>query len=110
MNGDYTMTAICMKWTKDELRKLDMKTRKMLTMKGIHHPKGNVCCLYLYSNKGGRGLTGVEDTHNCKCIALEKYVLSSTDTLTKMVCKTTTPTQKFLLKLHLHQSLQLQNQ
>eukprot|EP00957_Ditylum_brightwellii_P171275 13037785-Ditylum_brightwellii.AAC.1 len=37
----------------------------MLTMKGIHHPKGNVHRLYLHRSKGGRGLTGVEDTHNC---------------------------------------------
>eukprot|EP00957_Ditylum_brightwellii_P157692 12002640-Ditylum_brightwellii.AAC.1 len=60
MNGDYTMTAIyaytilvlcytfgIMKWTKRELRKLDVKTRKMLTMHGIHHPKetftGSTC-------------------------------------------------------------------
>eukprot|EP00957_Ditylum_brightwellii_P160895 12250005-Ditylum_brightwellii.AAC.1 len=70
----------------------------MLTMKGIHQPKGNVHCFYLYINKGGRGLTYVEDTHNCKCAVLAKYVLHSTGTLTKMVCKTTTPIQKFLLK------------
>eukprot|EP00957_Ditylum_brightwellii_P140444 10700426-Ditylum_brightwellii.AAC.1 len=55
MNGDYTMTAICtytipvlhytfgiMKWIKGELRRLDVKTKKMLTMHGIHHPKGNI--------------------------------------------------------------------
>eukprot|EP00957_Ditylum_brightwellii_P030786 2332892-Ditylum_brightwellii.AAC.1 len=52
MIGDYTMNAICafalpvlqytfgiMKWTKGELRKLGIKTCKMLMMKGIHHPK-----------------------------------------------------------------------
>eukprot|EP00957_Ditylum_brightwellii_P001551 121167-Ditylum_brightwellii.AAC.1 len=111
MNGDYTMTPICayaipvlcytfgiMKWTKGELMRLDVKTRKMLTMHSIHHPEGTVHRLYLNQNKGGRGLTGVEDMHNCECAALAKYVLSSTDTLTKMVCATKTPTQKFLLK------------
>eukprot|EP00957_Ditylum_brightwellii_P167206 12728675-Ditylum_brightwellii.AAC.1 len=52
MIGEYTMQAMCvfvlpvlrytfciMKWTKGELRKLDINTRKMLTMKGMHHPK-----------------------------------------------------------------------
>eukprot|EP00957_Ditylum_brightwellii_P154269 11740046-Ditylum_brightwellii.AAC.1 len=66
MNGDYTMMVICayaipvlqytfemIKWTKGELRKLDVKIRQMLTMKGIHYPKGNVHCLYLYRNKRG---------------------------------------------------------
>eukprot|EP00957_Ditylum_brightwellii_P142475 10854605-Ditylum_brightwellii.AAC.1 len=111
MNGDYMMTAICaqaipelrhafriMKWTKGELRKLDVKTQKMLTMEGIHHPKGNVYCLYLHMSKGRRGLVGVEDTHNCKYAALAKYVLNGTNMLTQMICMTTTPMQKFLLK------------
>eukprot|EP00957_Ditylum_brightwellii_P075128 5708835-Ditylum_brightwellii.AAC.1 len=97
MNEDHMMMAICayaipvlqytfgiMKWTKRELRKLDVKTRKMLTMKGIHHPKGNVHHLYLYQNKGGRGLTKVEDTHNYECTVVAKYVISSTNMLTTM--------------------------
>eukprot|EP00957_Ditylum_brightwellii_P209133 15360493-Ditylum_brightwellii.AAC.1 len=48
----------------------------MLTMKGIHHPKGNVHCLYLHQSKGVRGLTGIEDTHNCECDALAKLPCS----------------------------------
>eukprot|EP00957_Ditylum_brightwellii_P072737 5528699-Ditylum_brightwellii.AAC.1 len=73
-----------MEWTKGKLRKLDVKTRKMLTMKRIHHPKGNVHCQYLHRSKGGRGLTRVEDTHNCECAALAQYVLHSNDPLTQM--------------------------
>jgi hypothetical protein len=92
----YTFGTI--KWTKGKFRSLDVKTRKMLTMKGIHHPKGNVHCLYLHRSKGGRGLMGVEDTHNCKCAALAKYVIHSDDPLTQMVQNTPTPTQKFLMK------------
>eukprot|EP00957_Ditylum_brightwellii_P006259 474747-Ditylum_brightwellii.AAC.1 len=97
MNGDYMMTSICayaipvlryafgiMKWTKGELRKLDVKIQKLLTMKGIHHPKSNVHCLYLHRSKGRRGLTGVDNTHNCECAALAKYVLNSTNMLTQM--------------------------
>eukprot|EP00957_Ditylum_brightwellii_P122288 9325384-Ditylum_brightwellii.AAC.1 len=111
MIRDYTMNAICafalpvlqytfsiMKWTKGELRKLDIKTHNILMMKGIHHLKGNVHILYLHQSRGGRGLAGVEDTHNCKCAALSKYVLNSTNPLTQIVQNTPTPTQKFLLK------------
>eukprot|EP00957_Ditylum_brightwellii_P176818 13468560-Ditylum_brightwellii.AAC.1 len=87
-----------MKWTKGELRKPDIKTRKMLTIKGIYHPKDNVHQLYLHRSRGGRGFMGVEDTHNCKCAALSKYVLNSTNPLTQMVQNTPTQTQKFLLK------------
>eukprot|EP00957_Ditylum_brightwellii_P098145 7477693-Ditylum_brightwellii.AAC.1 len=71
-----------MKQTKGKLRKLDFKTRKMLTMKGIHHPKGNVHQLYIHRSRGGRGLMGVEDTYNCECAALAQYVLHSNDPLT----------------------------
>ena len=40
----------------------------------------------------------MEDTHNCECAALAKYVIHSGDPLTQMVQNTSTPTQKFLLK------------
>eukprot|EP00957_Ditylum_brightwellii_P011954 901524-Ditylum_brightwellii.AAC.1 len=53
--GDAMMTAICayatpilrytfgiMKWTRAELRKLDAKTRKLLTTHGFHHPKSSI--------------------------------------------------------------------
>eukprot|EP00957_Ditylum_brightwellii_P196434 14966646-Ditylum_brightwellii.AAC.2 len=58
-------------------------------MHDIQHPKGKVYWLYLQQNKGGRGDTGAEDMHNCECAALANYVLSSTDTLTKMMSNTT---------------------
>eukprot|EP00957_Ditylum_brightwellii_P196556 14976691-Ditylum_brightwellii.AAC.1 len=73
----------------------------MLMMKGIHHPEGNAHRLYLHRSKGGRGLTNVEDTHSCECVALGKYVLNSTDPLAQMVHITVTPMQKFLLKFAL---------
>eukprot|EP00957_Ditylum_brightwellii_P016261 1223182-Ditylum_brightwellii.AAC.1 len=88
-----------MQWTKGELRKLDVKTQKLLTMKGIHHPKGNVHCLYLHQSKDRHGLTVVEDTHNCECAALTAYVCTSTDILTKIMRDTLTPNQKFLFKI-----------
>eukprot|EP00957_Ditylum_brightwellii_P105219 8020379-Ditylum_brightwellii.AAC.1 len=61
----------------------------MLTMHGIHHPKGNIHWLYPHQNKGGKGLTSMEDAYNCECAVLTKYVLSSTNTLTKMMSTTT---------------------
>eukprot|EP00957_Ditylum_brightwellii_P200503 15285215-Ditylum_brightwellii.AAC.1 len=70
----------------------------MLTMKGIHHPKGNLHCIYLHKSKDGIGLICVEDTHTYECTTLAKYLLNSTDTLTKMVHETTTLMQKFLFK------------
>eukprot|EP00957_Ditylum_brightwellii_P050855 3856573-Ditylum_brightwellii.AAC.1 len=87
-----------MKWTKVELCKLGIKTHKLLTMYGHHHPKASAHRLYLHQCQGVWGLTGCEDTHNYECTVLAQYVLDSMDKLTQVVCETATPTQKFLMK------------
>eukprot|EP00957_Ditylum_brightwellii_P099050 7544667-Ditylum_brightwellii.AAC.1 len=108
------MTAICayatpilryifgiMKWTRVELQKLDVKTRKLLTTHGFHHPKSSIPCLYLYHLHRGRGITGMETAHDCKCSNLVKYILESTDALMQIVQDTPTQMQKFLMKFAL---------
>nr|XP_054752859.1 serine/threonine-protein phosphatase 6 regulatory ankyrin repeat subunit B-like [Lytechinus pictus] len=45
-----------------ELEHLDRKTKKLLTMHGMLHPKSDVDRLYLSREKGGRGLAGIEET------------------------------------------------
>ena len=74
--------ADIIKWTKEELEKLDRKTRKLLTihrafhcrgdvdMYGGLHPRSNVERLYLKREDGGRGLLRVGD-----CIANERNSL-----------------------------------
>ena len=49
------------KWTKEELRKLHKKTRKLLTINRALHPQADVDRLYLKRSEGGRGLLSVED-------------------------------------------------
>eukprot|EP00957_Ditylum_brightwellii_P148756 11325492-Ditylum_brightwellii.AAC.1 len=89
-NGKYTTTSIC-----PETPKLDNKDNKGYHYLGVKEG------VDFHMKEGGRGLTGVEDTHNCKCTTLLKYVLNSTNPLTQMVQNTPTPTQKFLLKFAL---------
>lgn len=54
--------CICAVWCRDleickaELKKLDRKTRKLLTIYGAHRPRANVDGLYLRRTKRGRGL------------------------------------------------------
>eukprot|EP00957_Ditylum_brightwellii_P042246 3199224-Ditylum_brightwellii.AAC.1 len=90
-----------MKWTRAELKKLDIKTRKLLTTHGFHHLKLSIPQLYLHCTREGRGLTGVETIHDCECSTLAKYILDSMDALTQIVQDTTTQTQKFLMKFAL---------
>ena len=111
IDGNAIMMTICafaipvlrytfgiMKWTRQEIHKLDTKTRKLLTLHGFHNPKANTHRLYLHCLKGHQGITGVEDTHDNNFLALAQYVLKSFDELTTIVQEIPNPTQKFLLK------------
>ena len=57
-------------WTNEELASLDVKTRKILAMNGVHHKKGNVDRLYVKRKAGGRGLISVAE-----CVKVEKMNL-----------------------------------
>ena len=51
-----------LKWTRDELKQMDQRTRKLMTMhKALHH-RDDVDRLYVSRKKGLRGLSSVEDS------------------------------------------------
>jgi len=47
-------------WRTEEIKKIDRKTRKMLTVYRIHHPKADIDRLYVKRKEGGRGLVQIE--------------------------------------------------
>ena len=53
-------SAGVVEWKTDELRVLDIKTRKMMTLYGALHPKSDVDRVYGARQKGGRGLISCE--------------------------------------------------
>ena len=61
-------------WHQEELQKLDRKTRKLLTIHGQHHPKGDVDHLYVPRKEGGRGLMQLEAAHVVEITKLVGYV------------------------------------
>ena len=48
-------------WTKMELQNVDRKTRKLMILYGMLHPRGDVDRLYVPKEIGRRRLMGVED-------------------------------------------------
>ena len=48
-------------WTVNDMKELDRKTRKMLTLHNMFHKKGDVDRLYMSRQEGGRGLISIED-------------------------------------------------
>ena len=72
-------------WTEKELKDLDRKTRKLMTLHCMFHKKGDVDRLYLKRAEGGRVLISVED-----CVLIEKnclynYVSESKEKMLKVV-------------------------
>ena len=74
-----------LKWTKDELRAMDRKTRKTMTMHRALHPQADVDRLYLPRSKGGRGMISVEDCEEMEIKSLKEYVVASNERLLNAV-------------------------
>ena len=74
-----------LKWNTDELKSLDRRTRKFMTMHRALHTKSDIGRVYLSRGIGGRGLI------NCEvCIRMEEnnlvwYVRNSVEPLTEGV-------------------------
>ena len=72
-------------WKLFEIKKLDTKTRELLTTGQVHHPKADVDRLYLPRARGGRGLTQVELSHKTTTIGFAAYLTSTNDSLLRIV-------------------------
>ena len=68
-------------WTLEDLRRLDRKTRKLLTTAKMHHPKADVNRLYLPRTSGGRGLIQIETSYKLTTIGLHTYLNTNDDCL-----------------------------
>ena len=65
-------------WIKDELKNIDIRTRKMLRYNGAYHPQGDVDRLYVSREKGGRGLQSIEEVVKREENALTTYFSENT--------------------------------
>ena len=72
MNGGNTIRAITfgmypqtyagiLKWTKDELKVMDSKARKIMTMKRMYHPQSDTDRQYIARMESGRELLIIAD-------------------------------------------------
>ena len=72
-------------WNMSELKKLDSKIRKLLTMHNMHHPKADVERLYLPRSSGGRGMMQLELSFKTATIGLYRYLSLSQDWTMQLV-------------------------
>ena len=50
------------KWTWEELKQMDQRTRKLMRMHKALHPRDKRDRLYMSRKKGGRGLSSIQDS------------------------------------------------
>ena len=68
-------------WKESELKDVDRKSRKTMTMYGALHPKSNVDRLYIKRKEGGRGLMSVEGCVRGEENSLGFYIASPEEKL-----------------------------
>ena len=66
-------------WTKEDLQKMDRKTRKVMTMNKEFHPKSDTARLYVSRKKGGRGLISCEECVRTEENSLNWYIENSNE-------------------------------
>jgi hypothetical protein len=65
-------------WRLEEIKQIDRKATKMLTMYKMHHPKADIERLYVKRKEGGRGLVQVEVAYKTEIINLQNILTQST--------------------------------
>ena len=63
-----------LEWTRDELKQMDQRTRKLMTMHKALHPRDDIDRLYFSRKEGGRGLASIEDSVDASIQRLEDYI------------------------------------
>ena len=64
-------------WTREELKQMDKRTRKLMTTHKALHPRDDVDRLYASRREGGKGLVSIEDSVNASIQRLENHIEKS---------------------------------
>ena len=63
-----------LKWTRKELKQMDQRIGKLMTMQKALHPRNDVDGLYVSKKEGGRELASIEDSVDSSTQRLEDYI------------------------------------
>ena len=63
-----------LKWTREELKQMDQRTRKLMTMHKALHPRDDFDRLYVSRKEGGKGLASTEDNVDASMQQLNDYI------------------------------------
>ena len=74
-----TPTIGILDWTIQEIKDIDIKTRKILSVTGNFHPNSDIDRLYIGRNLGGRGLRSCQRLFESRIIALKQHLHGNKD-------------------------------
>ena len=63
-----------LKWTREELKQMDQRTRKLMAMQKALNPRDDVDRQYISIKEGGTGPASIEDTVDASIQRLEDYI------------------------------------
>ncbi len=63
-----------MKWAREELKQMEQRTRKLMTMHKALHPRNEIDRLYVSRKERGRELASIEDSVDASIQRLENYI------------------------------------
>ena len=63
-----------LKWTREELKQMDQRTGKLMTMHKALYPRKDVDRLYVPRKEGGRGFVSIEDSDDASIQRLEDNI------------------------------------
>ena len=72
-------------WNLEEIKRMDRKIQKLLTLNRMHHPKVDANRMYVPRKEAGRGMINLEMCFETTTIGLNTYLLSSDARMLKLV-------------------------
>ena len=67
-------SGLFLKWCREEIKQMDQKTWKLMTMHKTLHPRDDVDRLYVSRKEGRRGFASIEVNVDCSIQWLEDYI------------------------------------
>ena len=72
-------TSSTLDWIIQEIRNIDNKTRKDLSITGNFNINSDVDCLYIPRSQGGRGLKAIQNAYECGMVSLNHHLTRNKD-------------------------------
>ena len=96
-----TTTVGILNWRIDEIKEIDIKTRKQLTMSRNFHPNGDIDKLYLPRGQGGRDIKMIARMFESRIISIAQYI---------KMCKSENNILDFVYRQEEQETIQLSQQ